>query len=224
MKNFSDLVATTGIPFCRRQFLCLRRFRFGNIASLLLFVCFCCVFCRQFVLFAVVCTRPPAFGAVPRCVVPPVLLCVSHLHRLCGCTWCFSVRLLRVCCVSGAFWCRVGCILIASAVAVALWFSSRLVFRGCGVVVSGVVVCWVCVLACWWCGCFVCVSCWWCVFRVCCVCSSVCVGSGLCCSVRFLVGVVLCPWFCSWCCYSSCALHRPVVGSCVFCSPGGSWW
>ena len=85
-------------------------------------------------------------------------------------------------------------------------------------------------------------SCCWCVLCVSSGCCVSCVGSvlfwlvrcssgwlwWLCCSVRFLLGVVLCPWFCSWCVFLlrcfSCALHRPGVGSCVFCSPGGSWW
>lgn len=76
--------------------------------------------------------RPPAFGAVPRCVVPPVLLCVSHLHRACGSTWCFSVS---------AWWFFWGsCVIFFSLpVVVPCFLWSRLVFCCCW---CGVLVLW----------------------------------------------------------------------------------
>ena len=177
-------------------------------------------FCSYFAVFVVVAPGFPPFDASPRCVVPPVLLCVSHFHRACGSTWGFCVVFFGV----------GGVIFIVFGAAAVCCLSSSLLFSYCAVVccgfgLLGVVCCW-CVAACGSC----------CVLRVLCVsfffftwlsgvlglvrffvvvfCSgcfapAVLVG----CAVLLLVlfwlvfGVVLlCPVFCSWL------------------SSGGSWW
>lgn len=158
----------------------------------MLFLCFCCVFCSLFAVVCVVCTPLPAFGAVSRCVVPPVLLCASHLHRACGCTWGFSVP------PGAVFWC--SCVFfVAFAVASALWFSSPLVFAGCWCVVL--------VSLCVGCAVASCVVGGWLVCVSCVLCCSSSVGSVLFWVVRFFApgGVVVAgvfPLLCvapSWC-------------------------
>lgn len=205
------------------------------------FLCFCCVFCSLFAVVCVVCTPLPAFGAVSRCVVPPVLLCVSHLHRLCGCTWCFSVP-------PGAFfevvlsvflyfspllplWCRVSWLLVVCWCGVLVLWSvgcCSWLLRVCVCFLFGLFGC-VALSEILWCCCFVCVS------RVagvclllCCCCSSV--GSVLFwvvrCFVVLLVLVLLLVCFvcgCSsgWLWWLCCSVRFFAPGcSCVLHRPG----
>lgn len=211
------------------QFLCLRRFHVRKIALALCFLCFCCVFCSLFAVVCVVCTPLPAFGAVSRCVVPPPLLCVSHLHRACGSTWCFSSVIFAYLVVDGAYLLCFACVCVgfcAFSLSVASVVSG---FLASGGVLFGVVwfrgllgvSCCSCVVLCFFCLCW-----FWCVVS----------------GPLFLVGVLLLVLFCfgwsavlwsSWCCSCVVALLSGlllllffwlVVVVVLLCPLFCSWW
>lgn len=157
--------------------------------------------------FCVTFVSPSQFSPAMWCVLPLLLLCVSHLHRLCGSTWCFSSPL------RGVFW--GSCVFFFSLpvsvplfcqfssgvcwlLVVASWFDGLL----------GVVCYFLCVfvlgcLVVWLCPRF-CVVVASCVSGVCCVsclCSSV--GSVLFWVVRCFVVLLVLLLLCFVCCCSS---------------------
>ena len=176
------------------------------------------------------------------CVVPPPLLCVSHFHRACGSTWCFSVRL---CVVSSFFGVAVYFLLLLLLLSpVCCGLSWCLLVAGVVIWFRGVVgaVCVVCCFLCvfvlvvWLCGSvrdFVVWCCWWVLLLVgvVCVVVSFVLVVWLCGLVRFCVapGVWLvcvscvasgcsCVWlfFCFFFCWFCFVLGCP-----LFCGPPG---
>lgn len=206
-----------GIPFQPFPISLLAKIWLSKHCFIIAFsVFFLCVFADIF-LFLLLLPLPFCVAFVSRwqffpaiwCATPPPLLCVSHLHRACGCTWCFSVPPW---CLRGVFW--GSCVFfVAFAVAVPCVVSSPLVFAGC---------CW-CVLVSWSVGCPVAscvvrvVSGVCCVF-VWCLCSSV--GSVLFWVVRCFVVLLVLVLLCFVCGCSSVCVAPP--GCCS--SSGWLWW
>lgn len=184
------------------QFLCSRRFRLRNIALSLCFLCFCCVFFADILLFLLL--LPPPFW-LTLCHLRSSPLLSGVLLHLCCCV-CHICTVLAVvpgvshpvCFVFSCFWGRVS---VVSALF--LLFFSLLLPLWCWVFWL-LVVCWCGVLVSWSVGCFVCVVCVWCL------CSSV--GSVLFWVVRcFVVLLVLVVCGCSSVCVA------PPVGLLVGC-------
>lgn len=157
------------------QFLCSRRFDFRNIALSLLFLCFCCVFCRRFAVSFV--ATPPLLRDI--CVTFAVLhccvVCTSTYAVVCV-TFSPSVRLylgfLRAvlvlfeveCCVFLVLppllplWCCVFWLLVGVWFCVVWCWSVGCCFMCCVCIVFfwvGCLVVWLCPRFCW-CCCFVC--------------------------------------------------------------------